>query len=96
MNSLNKWALIALAGLLLGACGGLRSFRDMDANQDGRIDRAEAQQSSRVIDSFDAADDDDSGDLEPEEYETLVHVLEREHRNVPRRSSGKGDVDIGH
>lgn len=89
-------AAVALLGLLLSACGGLRSFRNMDSNQDGRIDRNEAGQSPKVLDLFDSADDDDSGDLEPEEYGSIIHVLERDHRNVPRRSGGGGNVDVGH
>ena len=88
-------SLIALLGLL-SACGGLRTFRDLDINQDGRIDRVEVKQSPKVADLFESGDDDDSGDLEPAEYDSIVLVLEREHRNVPRRSSGGGNVDVGH
>ncbi|WP_420466270.1 hypothetical protein [Panacagrimonas sp.] len=95
MHTSKTISLLALLGLL-SACGGLRSFRDLDANQDGRIDRVEVSQSPKVADLFDSGDDDDSGDLEPAEYDSIVLVLEREHRNVPRRSSGGGNVDVGH
>lgn len=91
-----KGLVVVLAGLLLSACGGLRTFEDMDVNQDGRIDRAEAKQSVKVMEVFESADDDDSGDLEPDEYASVVYVLEREHKNVPRRSGGGGNVDTGH
>lgn len=85
----------AFACLLLSACGGLRSFRDMDLNQNGRIDRSEAEQSPKVHDLFESGDDDASGDLEPEEYESIIYVLKREQAETPRRSGGTGNVKVG-
>lgn len=95
MNFPKAIGAVALMGLLLSACGGLRSFRDMDSNQDGRIDRVEVTQSPKVAELFDSGDDDDSGDLEPAEYDSILLVLDRERRNAPRRSGG-GNVDVGH
>lgn len=94
---MSKNILIVVAvGLLLSACGGIRSFKDLDVNEDGRIDRAEVKQSPKVAELFESGDDDDSGDLEPEEYATIVYVIKREYTSVPRRSSGGGNVDVGH
>ena len=93
---ISKGLVVVIAGLLLGACGGLRTFEDLDVNEDGRIDRVEATQSTKVLEVFESADDDDSGDLEPEEYASVIYVLKREHKNVRRRSGGGGDVDVGH
>lgn len=93
MHIAKAFSVVAFLCLLLSACGGMRSFRDMDVNQDGRIDRDEAKQSSRVHDLFESGDDDDSGDLEPEEYESIVYVIERELGKLQRRSGGSGNVE---
>lgn len=91
-----KGLVVVLAGLLLSACGGLRPFKDMDVDQDGRIDRVEAKQSTKVLELFESADDDDSGDLEPDEYASIIYVIQRAQREVPRRSGGGGNADVGH
>jgi hypothetical protein len=81
--------------VLLSACATTRSFGDMDADGNGRIDFREASRNPDVADLFRSADDDRSGDLDPDEYGSILSMIERERRDIPRRSAGRGDVSVG-
>lgn len=81
--------------ILLSACSGLRSFRDVDANQDGGVSPDEAAMTSEDLASlFDTADEDRDGVLNEEEYEFVRAYLLKgrtsTHRGPPRRSARSG------
>ena len=58
-------------------------FKHLDANQDGRIDRAEAEKSKRLSKRFDALDTDKDGSLTPQELQA--------DKQRHARNDGKGD-----
>jgi hypothetical protein len=89
------WLSASAVLVLVSACATTRSFQDMDADGNGRIDFEEASRNPDVADFFRSADDDRSGDLDAEEYASIQSAIERERHDIPRRSAGRGDVSVG-
>jgi hypothetical protein len=88
--------LMTLLCVLFVACSTVKSFERMDRNVDGRIDRDEAAAAPKVAEMFSSADDDDSETLDPAEYESVLTIIDRYRQSTPRRSGGRGNVDVGH
>lgn len=95
-EALRTGLLAATISCFLAGCGHLKEFHQMDTDGNGRVDRNEAKQTPEVADFFNSADDDNSDDLDKDEYGSIVYILRRERKEVPRRSGGKGNVDVGH
>lgn len=81
--------------VFVAGCASTRSFESLDADANGRIDYQEASRDPAVIDYFRSADDDHSGDLDAEEFGSILDMIKRERRDIPRRSDGKGNVSVG-
>lgn len=85
-----------LSTVLIVGCGTIKPFEKMDRNADGAIDREEAAGTRQVADMFSSADDDESETLDPDEYASVLRVIDKYRQSTPRRSGGAGNVEVGH
>lgn len=90
-----RWTPAATVLVLVAGCATTRSFESLDADANGRVDYQEASRDPAVIEYFRSADDDGSGDLDPDEFGSILDMIQRERRDIPRRSDGKGNVSVG-
>ena len=87
-----------LLALVLAACAGPASFGRADADNDGRISRAEAGQAQQLASVFDYADANQDGHLSPGEFDSAQEVLRASsdaHQEGPGAGGG-GHSGDGH